>query len=236
MAYAGAVGTTATEMATALHFTLAAARLHPAFDWLDLQLASRASAATANQGQPFALSVANSLWADKTESIEMPFLDILATNYGAGVRLVDFIGQPDPSRVAINGWVSDQTNMKIADLLPLNSITTDTRFVIVNAIYFKANWASEFQTFATAPAAFTKFDGSTEQVPTMNQTTTYPYAAGAGWQAVELPYDGNQVAMDVVSSTRAWTRRSSRPSSARCSRRAWRSRSRSSRSQARRSA
>jgi len=73
MTYAGARGTTATEMATALHFTLPAAQLHPAFDAVDLAITSRGPA-----------SIANSLWGSPTLTFEPTFLDTLATSYGAG--------------------------------------------------------------------------------------------------------------------------------------------------------
>jgi serpin B len=62
MTYAGARGTTADEIAKTLHFTLAPDRLHPAFDWLDLQLASRAQPPATSSARPFALHIANSLW------------------------------------------------------------------------------------------------------------------------------------------------------------------------------
>jgi serpin B len=198
MTYAGAVGQTAADIAKAMHFTLPADRLHPAFDWLDLQLASRAMTATGDNGKPFELHIANSLWAQRGYPIQAPFLDTLAIDYGSGVHLVDFMTQAEQARVTINTWTSQQTNAKIPNLLPAGSIDDTVTFVIVDAIYFDANWASEFPVYGTAPAAFTRADGSSEQVPTMGQTNKYGYASATGWQAVELPYDGYDVAMDVV--------------------------------------
>jgi serpin B len=198
MAYAGAVGQTATDIAKAMHFTLPQDRLHPAFDWLDLQLASRAMTVTGNNGKPFTMHVANSLWSQEGYPVLSPFLDTLAVDYGAGVHTADFVNHADQALVAINGWTSQQTNGKIPNLLPVGSIDYLTRLVLVDAIYFDANWASEFPTPLTAPAPFARADGSTEQVPTMSQTATLPYASASGWQAVELAYDGYDVAMDVV--------------------------------------
>jgi serpin B len=199
--YAGAGGQTAAEIAKAMGFTLPPERLHPAFDWVDLQLASRAGPTgpgTGESGTPFSLHVSNSLWGDRRLTFQQPFLDTLAVDYGSGVEVVDFAGAPDPSRQAINQWVSDQTVGKVPQLLPSGSIKPETLFVLVNAIYFQAGWASTFDASGTSPQTFTRADGTTEQVPTMMQTSTFAYAEAPGWQAVELPYIGGQVAMEVV--------------------------------------
>ena len=170
MTYAGAGSSTATQMATALDFQLPASALNPAFDALDLQLASRAQGQAGDDGQPFKLNVVDALWADKTFTFQKPFLDTLARYYGAGLRTVDFENAPEMARGAINGWVSDQTEKLIPQLLPHGTIDSGTRFVIVNAIYFNAGWESPFMPSSTRPSAFTHLDGSTAQVPMMNQS------------------------------------------------------------------
>jgi serpin B len=198
MTYAGAQGSTATQMAGALDFQLPQATLHPAFDALDLQLASRAHGQAGDNGQPFKLNVIDSLWGDKTFAFQKPFLDTLATYYGAGLRTVDFVNAPETARGTINSWVADQTDDLIPTLLPDQSITPDTRFVLVNAIYFNAGWATPFLASQTQPGTFTHLDASTAQVPMMNGGLEGNYAKGAGWQAVELPYAGGQTSMVVV--------------------------------------
>jgi serpin B len=198
MTYAGASASTATQMATALDFQLPPSALHPAFDALDLQLASRAQGQAGDNGQPFKLNVVDSLWADRTFTFEEPFLDTLAQDYGSGLRTVDFENAPETARGAINGWVSDQTDKLIPQLLPDGSIDSSTRFVIVNAIYFNAGWQSPFTASATQPGAFTHLDGSTAQVPMMNESLETGYASGSNWQATELPYAGGQTSMVIV--------------------------------------
>jgi serpin B len=197
MTYAGAAGQTAQQMSQALHFTLPPAKLHRAFDALDLALASRADDA---MGQGLRLQVADSLWGDVSMTFRNPFLDTLAVDYGAGLRVADFAGAPEPSRLAINGWVSDRTNQKIPELLPVHSIDSPTRFVLVNAIYFNAPWAMPFDPKATASVAFTRADGSTVQVDAMSSFTAnfVGYAEGATWQAVEIKYADESTSMVVV--------------------------------------
>lgn len=198
MTYAGAKGPTAAEMASALRFTLAQERLHPAFDWLDLELMSRGQGALGKDGQPFRLRVSNSLWGDAKTGFESPFLDTLAANYGAGMNLVDFRANPEPSRIRINDWVADKTEQRITNIIPQGAIDPLTRLVLVNAVYFNAAWQRKFDVDATVSEAFTKLDGSTTQVAMMNQMWYFPYAAGNGYQALELPYDGSELGMVLI--------------------------------------
>ncbi len=201
MTYNGANGETAQQMAQALHFTLPVDHLNAAFDSVDLALSSRKNAVDdlGNAVKGFELNVADSLWADKTLTMQQPFVDSLGVSYGAGVRLVDFVNAADPARDAINGWVSQETNAKIPNLLPEGSVDSSTRLVLVNAIYFDAAWATPFQTSATHAEAFTKLDGTTATSNGMNQALdSANYSKGSGWQAVELPYVGNQTSMVVL--------------------------------------
>jgi len=197
MTYAGAAGDTATQMADAMHFDLPQTQLHPAFNALDLALSSRGEGADGADGEPFRLRVVNAAWAQRDYAFLDSYLDTLALSYGAGVRLMDFDTAPDPSRLVINEWVSEQTEARIPNLLPEGSITSGTRLVLTNAVYFNAAWETQFDEDLTTDETFHAADGDV-QVPTMHGTAYHAYAAGDGWRAVELPYDGGEVAMLVV--------------------------------------
>lgn len=190
MTYAGARGETKRQMAETLHFTLSQEKLHPAFNALDLKLASRGREPTAKGGKPFKLKVANALWGQTGYSFLPEFLDLLAINYGAGMRLVDFASAPEAARITINRWVSDQTEGKIQDLLPAGSITPSTVLVLTNAIYFSASWHYPFDEKLTQDGVFHLLDGTEVTVPMMHQRELFNYAEGNGYQAVELPYRG----------------------------------------------
>lgn len=196
--YAGARGTTERQMADVLHFTLPQDRLHPAFNLLDQALASRGATAKSKDGKPFRLSIANSLWGQAGYKFLPAFLDTLAENYGAGLRLVDFSSAPEAARKTINDWVSDQTEGKIKDLIPQGAIDTLTRLVLANAIYFNAAWMYPFDKDATEEGVFYLLDGSQVAVPMMHQDKHFRYFAGEGIQAVELPYDGDEVSMVLL--------------------------------------
>jgi serpin B len=115
MAYAGANGATATQIADALHFDLPPALLHEALNALDLELESRGEGSAGTI--PFQLQSASSVWGAVDWPIGQGFLDTLALNYDAGVHVVNF-ADSDGATDAINGWVSDNTGGKIEQLLP----------------------------------------------------------------------------------------------------------------------
>ena len=196
MTYAGARGETESQMAQALHF-LPQEQIHPAFNALDLQLAERGKAQS-EESTPLQLDIANAVWAEQTYPFLQSFLDTIALHYGAGIRLVDFINEYESVRQEINRWVSDQTEDKINDLIPEGVLDADTRMALVNAIYFKADWLSPFDADSTRDAPFHLLDGSEVAVPTMYQDTFIPYAKGDGWQAIELTYQGEMAAMDII--------------------------------------
>jgi serpin B len=196
MTYAGARGETESQMAQVLGF-LSQNELHPALNALDLQLAERGKAAS-NHETPLQLNIANAVWAEQTYPFLQSFLDTLALNYGVGIRLADFINQYEAVRKEINNWVSDQTEDKINDLIPEGVLDSDTRMTLVNAIYFKADWLSPFEADSTQDVPFHLLDGSQVSVPTMNQDAFMPYAKGDGWQAIELAYQGETAAMDII--------------------------------------
>ncbi len=198
MTYAGANGETEQEIAEALSFILSQERLHPAFNSLDLQLKQRGEGAKGKDGEGFRMNVVNAIWGQRDYKFLDQFLDVLAQNYGAGLRIVDFIGQTEQSRATINNWVSDQTEEKIKDLIPQGALNELTRLVLTNAIYFNAAWQYPFKEEKTANGAFHLLNGSDVTVPMMKQTESFRYAEGDNYQAVELPYDGRELSMVIL--------------------------------------
>lgn len=200
MTYAGARGETATQMAQALHFNLSQQKLHPALNKLSMELASRnvAQHKTDEGDKSLRLDLVNATWAQRGYQFNEPFLDTLAVNYDAGVRLLDFETNPDGSRQTINNWVSDNTEGKITKLIPKGEIDGSTRLVLTNALYFYGSWVYPFDKSLTADAAFHPLTGSDVQVPTMQETETLSYAEGPDYQVVDLPYDGGKVSMRIV--------------------------------------
>jgi serpin B len=198
MTYAGASGDTAQQMASTLHYTLPQELLHPALNSLDIELSQRGQGAKGKDEQGFRLNIVNAIWGQKGYTFLQDFLDTLAENYGAGIRTLDFINAPEPSRITINDWVSDQTEDRINDLIPPGAIDAMTRLVLTNAIYFNAAWQYPFEKDATIDGTFHLLNGSDVTVPMMHQTKSLTYAEGNDYQAVELPYDGRELSMVIL--------------------------------------
>jgi len=198
MTYAGARGETAQQMADALHFILSQDRLHPAFNSVDIELSQRGKGAEGKDGEGFRLNIVNAIWGQEGYKFLSGFLDLLAENYGAGLRPLDFANALEESRITINNWVSEQTEGRIEDLIPPGLINELTRLVLTNAIYFNAAWQHPFKEGVTADGPFYLLDGGEVTVSMMRQTETFGYAEGDGYQAVELPYDGRELSMVIL--------------------------------------
>ena len=198
MTHAGARGETEQQMADTLHFTLPQGSLHPVFNGLDIELNKRGEGAKGKDGEGFRLNIVNAIWGQNGYSFLPGFLDVLAENYGAGLRTLDFDTEPEESRLTINNWVSDQTEKRIENLIPQGVINELTRLVLTNAIYFNAAWLYPFNENSTEDGPFHLLDGTAVIAPMMKQTEMFGYAEGDGYQAVELPYDGNELSMVIL--------------------------------------
>ena len=146
----------------------------------------------------FRLNIANAVWGQEGYDFLEPFLDVLAESYGAGVRPMDFREAPEASRVTINDWVAERTEDRIKDLIPEGVIDRYTRMVLTNAIYFNAAWQYPFDESSTRIRPFHPLDGDAVDVPMMRTTATFGYTRGDGYQAVDLPYDGNELSMTIL--------------------------------------
>jgi len=199
MARAGARGQTAAEMDAVMH-GLATDDNAAWLNALDQALATRSGTFKDDSGQDLAvaLRIANAPFAQQGMPLEKAYLEALASRYGAGLRLVDYVTATEAARKQINGWVDGETEHRIPELLAPGVLTPDSRLTLVNAVYLKAPWQTAFPAEATKPGAFTLADGSTVEVPMMATSALMRHAAGTGWRAVEIPYIGGSLAMTVI--------------------------------------
>jgi serpin B len=199
LAAPGARGNTLSGIEQALSFPLPQDSLNKALNKLDLLLTSEGTGSlTAIGGQIPILRNANAIWGQAGFFILPAYLDTLAVNYGAGLYLVDFNNATEDARGTINAWVEGQTNNRIQDLIPQGGVTITTRVVLTNAVWFKANWASQFSEASTTNQSFFNQNNSTSAVPFMRQIFTVSYAQADGCQAVDITYAGNNFSMLVV--------------------------------------
>jgi len=192
MTYGGARGETAAQMAKALHFDLPQDKLHPAFAAMEADIA-----AIQKKGK-IKLAVANSLWPQKKFPFLPDYLGLCKEHYGATITPLDYANAPEPARKTINAWVEDKTNNKITDLIAPGVLDAMTRLVLVNAIYFKGDWANPFKADATQKQPFHVTAAKTVEAPLMHQKKEFGYAQTADLQVLELPYTGDDLSMIVL--------------------------------------
>jgi len=189
MAYAGARGNTEKEIAEVLRFNYPPEGFHSVLKQLNDELKSR---------QMVHLMIANGSWARPDLTYLQSYFDTLSTCYGAVVDYLDFVNEPEASRVTINQWVQNHTYGYITDLLPPGSINAATYLVLANTVYFMAEWLYQFDPDYTYYETFTMLDGTEIQVPSMHGEQALPFYDGDGYQAMEMPYKGEQLSMVLI--------------------------------------
>jgi serpin B len=193
MTYAGAGGNTQTEMKEVLHFPLDNEPLHACFNELTTQLQRDASSKAG-----YRLSIANRLWGQTGYPFNRTFLRLTKAHYGAELAQVDFETNTEAARQLINSWVEKKTERKIKDLLAPGILDPLTRLVLTNAIYFKGDWAKEFNEEATEEQPFHITPEKTVNVPMMHQSTKFRYMENDDIQALEMNYKGDALSMMVL--------------------------------------
>lgn len=191
MTYAGARGETALQMGRALRFETSGETMH-------LVLAETIRRLNAAGGDAYEMTVASSLWGQDSAPLQAGFLDLLVRHYGSGVNLVDFCRSAEAARMSINQWVEDKTKQRIRELIASGVLGSDTRLVLVNAVYFKGMWAVPFLKDDTCPEPFFLEGGSKAQAPLMRLQEDMRHAQLSGFQAVDLDYQGGNLSMLVL--------------------------------------
>lgn len=188
--YLGARGVTATEMAFVMNYTLEGDALFQAMASLRADLTSR-------QNDQLELAIANRAFGQDGFPFRDAFLADLSRWYEAGLGTVDF-SDVEAARTEINDWTAAQTNDRIPELFPSGVIKPNTRLVLVNAVYLKADWHFPFNPELTTPQPFTLLDGTEVNVDMMNFNEFLPNGSTVAWSAVQMPYAGEEMSMFVV--------------------------------------
>lgn len=189
MTYAGASGETAAQMADVLGFSLDQPMLHHAFSTLNADLVARGNAVD----DPRALHIANALWGEQSYPFSDRYRADMEQTYGAGFQTSDFMNAPEEAEDEINAWVADKTEGHIRDIVPDGAITSLTRLVLANAIYFFGPWMSPFYAENTRDGEFFRIDGTSVTVPFLFKHALFgvDYALGDGLKAIGLPFAGS---------------------------------------------
>ncbi len=194
MTYGGARGDTSAQMEKTLRFSLKPERLHPAFADLSTRMMRSGNR---DGGQ---LLVANALWGQQGYPIRDDFLALTHDDYHAEMKELDFTNDKDRevARQTINHWVEQKTQEMIKELLKPGVLDSDSKLVLVNAIYFHSLWAQPFPADQTKKEPFYPSAEDSVQVPMMHLTDDFQYYEGDSVQVLELPYHGYRQSMVVI--------------------------------------
>jgi serpin B len=221
MAYAGARGETESQMAKTLHFPTPTSSYRKTGVGVGVcqdpnKMAGEAEQAWREQGfhcefgaivedlnvrgakGGYELNVANALWGQQGYGFLPEFLELIKNSYGGELNEVDFVKACEAARQTINSWVEKQTRDKIKNLIQKGVLNSMTRLVLTNAIYFKGNWARQFEEDKTRESPFTLISGEEVNVPMMNQTAEFNYMETEDFQGLELPYVDDELSMIIL--------------------------------------
>ena len=144
------------------------------------------------------LLTANALWVERGFPILSEFKQTIESRYHAPLGQLDFSGNPESARAAINSWTEQHTKGKIRQLFGPGSLNGSNRLVLTSAIYFYGKWQSAFARQATRPEPFHLAGSTTVQADFMHQTATFGYAETPFGQILEMKYGGTPVVFDIL--------------------------------------
>nr|XP_006112403.1 serpin B6-like [Pelodiscus sinensis] len=191
MVFLGAKGNTAAQMAKVLSL-VKPEEIHDGYQSLISEIN--------RPGTKYALKIANRLYGDKTCQILTTFIDSCQEFYYAEVERVDFCGDAEDSRKHINAWVEEKTEGKIQNLLAQGVVDSMTRLILVNAMYFKGNWATPFDKYGTVEMEFKINKDESKPVQMMFKRDEFKmgYIADFQTKVLELPYVDNETSMIIL--------------------------------------
>jgi serine protease inhibitor len=152
------------------------------------------SAALLSVDKRVLISIANSVWTENKFVVKKPFIDILTGFYSAESKSFDITDQLAPTQM--NNWIESKTNGLIKNMV--GKLEENTEMLLINAIYFKGKWKSQFNSGKTVQESFTKLDGVTSEVAMMKQTADFKSYTGDGFVLAEFPYGQGNYVMDVI--------------------------------------
>ncbi len=192
MTYEGAKGQTADEMKSVFHF--------PENDILRPNFAAIYNKIN-SENKFYEIKTGNALWVQRDYQFLQDYTDRIEQYYGGKAINVDFVKETEKTRQTINSFIEEQTNNKIENLIPQGVISSMTRLVLTNAIYFKGTWEWEFDESDTKDRDFKITPTDIIKTPMMfmePDEARFNYADLEKLQILELPYEGENISMLIL--------------------------------------
>ncbi len=191
--YAGARGDTERQITKVLHTDLGQDDHHAAFRALWYELA------TAGNRSRIQFNLAMAFMMQEDLKFDPAFLDLLKNTYNYELHQGDFAGaDTEALRQRLNVWVARNTNNRITDMIPRGALGKGTRFVNLNAVYFKGRWSDPFAEQMTRKEGFQVAADTRVKVPTMRKVDSCSYGETNNLQLVEMTYEGAGIGMVII--------------------------------------
>jgi serpin B len=197
MLYAGAGGSTATEIAHTLYLENISVPLGQTTRDAFLKAVKRQPAGFGAVAGGATLESANALWGGENAELDAAYVRTIQNIFGGGIFKVDF-SKPSAAAREIDNWVAARTGDKIKDLISADRLNGQTRLVLTNAVYFRADWQNPFNAANTAQAPFHVAPGHDVEAAMMKQTHEFEYAAGHDVQVISLDYRYGDSSMVII--------------------------------------
>ncbi|KFM58296.1 putative serpin-like protein, partial [Stegodyphus mimosarum] len=195
MLYCGARGETAQEIRSVLGYekaNLSNQFVHSSFYRLLTE------SIKSGDSDSYVLNAANAILADKSLQLIANYKREVQELYQASVQDVDFAKDGPKIVEEINDWVKAKTNGKIDSLV--DELDASTVLVLLNAVYFKGTWKTEFDVKKTKPQKFYNngLESEAKEVPMMHIVGGFPYTVDDDVEVLELPYKGENISMIIL--------------------------------------
>lgn len=189
LAFAGAEGETADEIATAMKFV---SNFPP-------EVAETFQFVLEKYKNSDLLKIANKVYVQEGKTLRDEYATATKEHYHAEAEELNF-AESEAAAQAVNSWVEDQTAGKITDLVSADCFDSLTRLVLLNALHFKGNWENKFDEAATEEDDFWIGEEESVKVQYMNQKAKFGYGFfdELGCQALEMPYKDSDLSMFVL--------------------------------------
>uniref|UniRef100_A0A8D2N8K6 Serpin B10 n=1 Tax=Zonotrichia albicollis TaxID=44394 RepID=A0A8D2N8K6_ZONAL len=200
LTYLGAKGTTATEMAEVGYFcTIITFSGETKEKKIGIYIHSSFKKLLTTINKPrstYSLKSANRIYVEKTFLLLPTYIQLSKSYYEADPQKVNFKTAPEQTGKEINTWVEKQTEGKIKNLLGPRDVTNSTKLILINAIYFKAEWEAKFKAEDTELQPFRL----SKPVKMMYMRKTFPVLImeAMNFKMIELPYVKRELSMFIL--------------------------------------
>ncbi len=189
MAYAGARGMTARQIADTLHFELDQGIIHQAFSALAASYRFEGTHKTI-------LEAANAVWGLCGTSLANDYISIIRNCYNIDLAALGNATSPSQLIGTINQWAAEKTHGKISEIV--SYLSPVAGIILASAVYFRGEWVKKFKKRDTKEDSFYIGSEKSIKVEMMTQRNRFDYAEFEDLQLIELPYDGKDLCMLII--------------------------------------